>query len=92
MKLLISLLLLLAFRLLPLVSCFPRAYFSPPSLTSITDGKLGAHGRAASLATGVPLATRGRRDMSSRVKDVVLALALCHNVSFPIKSSNRVGN
>ncbi len=27
------------------------------------------------------LAGRGRRDMSSRVKDVVLALALCHNVS-----------
>lgn len=26
------------------------------------------------------MATRGRRDMSSRVKDVVLALGLCHNV------------
>ncbi|KDE04200.1 phospholipid-translocating ATPase [Microbotryum lychnidis-dioicae p1A1 Lamole] len=33
------------------------------------------------LTTGVALATRGRRDMSSRVKDVVLALALCHNVT-----------
>ncbi|KAI5476520.1 phospholipid-translocating ATPase, partial [Pseudohyphozyma bogoriensis] len=33
------------------------------------------------LATGVALATRGRRDMSSRVKDIVLALALCHNVT-----------
>ena len=31
--------------------------------------------------TGAQLATRGRRDMSSRVKDVVLSLALCHNVS-----------
>lgn len=32
------------------------------------------------MPTGVSLATRGRRDMSSRVKDVVLALGLCHNV------------
>ncbi|SPO36810.1 probable NEO1 - P-type ATPase, a proposed aminophospholipid translocase [Pseudozyma flocculosa] len=30
---------------------------------------------------GAMLAGRGRRDMSSRVKDVVLALALCHNVT-----------
>jgi phospholipid-translocating ATPase len=28
------------------------------------------------------MATRGRRDMSSRVRDVVLSLALCHNVRF----------
>ncbi|EMD34906.1 aminophospholipid-transporting P-type ATPase [Gelatoporia subvermispora B] len=34
-----------------------------------------------STATGVQLATRGRRDMSSRVHDVVLSLALCHNVT-----------
>lgn len=38
-----------------------------------------AHG---STATGIQLATRGRRDMSSRVRDVVLSLALCHNVRF----------
>ncbi|KPV71916.1 uncharacterized protein RHOBADRAFT_56295 [Rhodotorula graminis WP1] len=36
----------------------------------------------STLTTGVALAaTRGRRDMSSRVKDVVLALGLCHNVT-----------
>ncbi|THH33355.1 hypothetical protein EUX98_g813 [Antrodiella citrinella] len=40
-----------------------------------------AHGRKVSLQTGVQLATRGRRDMSSRVHDVVLSLALCHNVT-----------
>ncbi|KAI0651082.1 aminophospholipid-transporting P-type ATPase [Trametes meyenii] len=39
------------------------------------------HGRQNSLHTGVQLATRGRRDMSSRVHDVVLSLALCHNVT-----------
>jgi len=44
------------------------------------DGK-GAHKRGGSIATGAQLAMRGRRDMSSRVKDVVLSLALCHNVT-----------
>ncbi|KAF9804678.1 hypothetical protein IEO21_09292 [Rhodonia placenta] len=34
-----------------------------------------------STTTGAQLATRGRRDMSSRVHDVVLSLALCHNVT-----------
>lgn len=32
--------------------------------------------------TGIQFSTRGRRDMSSRLKDVVLSLALCHNVCF----------
>ncbi|KZT21321.1 protein transporter [Neolentinus lepideus HHB14362 ss-1] len=40
-----------------------------------------AHKRQGSMMTGVQLATRGRRDMSSRVKDIVLSLALCHNVT-----------
>ncbi|KAF9784605.1 aminophospholipid-transporting P-type ATPase [Thelephora terrestris] len=40
-----------------------------------------SHKRQMSLMTGAQLATRGRRDMSSRVKDVVLSLALCHNVT-----------
>lgn len=39
-----------------------------------------AHARHGSTSTGVQLATRGKRDMSSRVKDVVMNLALCHNV------------
>ncbi|GAA5989868.1 hypothetical protein JCM10908_002355 [Rhodotorula pacifica] len=39
------------------------------------------HLPAPSLSTGVALASRGRRDMSSRVKDVILALGLCHNVT-----------
>ncbi|CAL1698399.1 unnamed protein product [Somion occarium] len=34
-----------------------------------------------STVTGIQLASRGRRDMSSRVHDVVLSLALCHNVT-----------
>ncbi|KIL64320.1 hypothetical protein M378DRAFT_192664 [Amanita muscaria Koide BX008] len=39
------------------------------------------HVRHGSLATGAQMAMRGRRDMSSRVRDVVLSLALCHNVT-----------
>ena len=34
--------------------------------------------RKPSLSQGIP---RGRRDMTSRVHDAVLALATCHNVS-----------
>lgn len=42
---------------------------------------MGSQGaRSGSIATGAQLATRGRRDMSSRLRDVVLSLALCHNV------------
>ncbi|KAG2143955.1 hypothetical protein BD769DRAFT_1747670 [Suillus cothurnatus] len=40
-----------------------------------------AHARSNSIATGAQLAMRGRRDMSSRLRDVVLSLALCHNVT-----------
>ncbi|KAF8636096.1 hypothetical protein AX17_003801 [Amanita inopinata Kibby_2008] len=40
-----------------------------------------AHFRHGSLTTGAQMATRGRRDMSSRVRDVVMSLALCHNVT-----------
>ena len=45
------------------------------------EATAASEARKASLATGAMLATRGRRDMFSRVRDVVLALALCHNVS-----------
>jgi phospholipid-translocating ATPase len=37
--------------------------------------------RKSSLPTGAMLGNRGKRDLSSRVKDTILALALCHNVS-----------
>jgi len=47
---------------------------------SLAFGATGEHHRQGSMATGAQLATRGRRDMSSRVRDVVLSLALCHNV------------
>jgi phospholipid-translocating ATPase len=55
---------------------FPLVFPALPTYSIFT-----AHKRQTSLLTGAQLATRGRRDMSSRVKDVVLSLALCHNVS-----------
>lgn len=39
------------------------------------------------LAAGGMFGSRGRRDMSLRVKDVVMALALCHNVT-PVDDSD----
>ncbi|GAA5902963.1 aminophospholipid-translocating P4-type ATPase NEO1 [Sporobolomyces salmoneus] len=43
---------------------------------------LGEKPATGTLTTGVAIASsRGRRDMSSRVKDIVLALGLCHNVT-----------
>jgi phospholipid-translocating ATPase len=47
----------------------------------VAFGVSGEHVRQASSSTGAQLATRGRRDLSSRVRDVVLSLALCHNAS-----------
>ncbi|KAE8258379.1 hypothetical protein A4X13_0g1710 [Tilletia indica] len=44
-------------------------------------------GQALLATAGAVIGGRGRRDMSSRVKDVVLALALCHNVT-PIKNDD----
>ncbi|EJU00637.1 phospholipid-translocating P-type ATPase [Dacryopinax primogenitus] len=37
--------------------------------------------RAGNTFTGAAVASRGRRDMSTRVRDVILSLALCHNVT-----------
>ncbi|KAH9002856.1 phospholipid-translocating P-type ATPase [Lactarius deliciosus] len=48
---------------------------------STAFGADAAHARHGSLSTGIQLATRGRRDISARVRDVVLSLALCHNVT-----------
>nr|GAT57602.1 predicted protein [Mycena chlorophos] len=48
---------------------------------ALAFGAEKSHRKTGSLATGAQLASRGRRDMSSRVRDVVLSLALCHNVT-----------
>lgn len=51
-----------------------------PLLIICAHPSLATHAKHGSLSTGIQLATRGRRDISARVRDVVLSLALCHNV------------
>lgn len=46
--------------------------------------------KSSGLPTGAGLASRGRRDMSSRVKDVILGLGLCHNVTPVINDDESV--
>lgn len=48
----------------------------------VAFGGSGEHLGQPSMSTGAQMATRGRRDLSSRVRDVVLSLALCHNASW----------
>ncbi|KAI8049231.1 hypothetical protein BDF22DRAFT_195005 [Syncephalis plumigaleata] len=54
--------------------------FSADSMDEVSNHLVEAFHRE-----GTDMATRVRRDMSARVKDVALALALCHNVT-PIES------
>ncbi|CED82734.1 aminophospholipid-transporting p-type atpase [Phaffia rhodozyma] len=50
----------------------------------------GTHARHGSgLVTGAVLASRGRRDMASKVNDAVLALAVCHNVT-PVEGDGEI--
>ena len=56
----------------------------------LTNNTSTAQKRQMSLMTGAQLAIRGRRDMSLRVKDVVLSLALCHNVSVTLGQARPV--
>lgn len=53
---------------------------------AVAYGQAGSHVRQGSV-TGAQLATRGRRDISSRVRDVILSLALCHNVT-PVQNED----
>ncbi|EGG00609.1 putative aminophospholipid translocase [Melampsora larici-populina 98AG31] len=50
------------------------AFGADPAMVTTQSG-------GGSLPTGASLALRGRRDMTSRVRDVILGLALCHNVT-----------
>ncbi|KAL1720186.1 hypothetical protein EV715DRAFT_250515 [Schizophyllum commune] len=49
------------------------------------------HPSKCHMMTGAQIAGRGRRDMSSRVRDVVLSLALCHNVTPVTNDDGSVG-
>ncbi|KAN0065397.1 putative aminophospholipid-translocase [Thecaphora frezii] len=55
-----------------------------------TPAKAKSSTSSGLTTAGAMLAGRGRRDMSSRVKDVVLALALCHNVTPVVEEDGSV--
>ncbi|KAI0316941.1 aminophospholipid-transporting P-type ATPase [Amylostereum chailletii] len=55
--------------------------FGADSMDEVALQLATTFGSTEEQATGAQLATRGRRDMSHRVHDVVLSLALCHNVT-----------
>jgi hypothetical protein len=59
----------------------PGLFASSLRINSRLTKSIATPNRRTSVPTGMQLASRGRRDMSSRVRDVVLSLALCHNVS-----------
>ncbi|GAA95919.1 uncharacterized protein L969DRAFT_84487 [Mixia osmundae IAM 14324] len=50
----------------------------------------GTEDTQQSLLSGPGMASRGRRDMSSRLRDIVLGLALCHNVTPVIEEDGSV--
>ncbi|CAG8497306.1 89_t:CDS:10 [Rhizophagus irregularis] len=56
--------------------------------TSTIPEELGHVQRTSRTATSTILVGKSRRDMSSRIKDIVFALALCHNVTPVIESDD----
>ncbi|SNX82093.1 probable NEO1 - P-type ATPase, a proposed aminophospholipid translocase [Melanopsichium pennsylvanicum] len=62
----------------------------PMSPIKSTPGGATTQQQLSLTTAGVMLAGRGRRDMSSRVKDVVLALALCHNVTPVVEADGSI--
>ncbi|KAF8335952.1 uncharacterized protein EI90DRAFT_2912529 [Cantharellus anzutake] len=57
---------------------------------AFSDGREAKGLPLPTLPAGVQLAGRGRRDMTSRIRDVALALALCHNVTPVINDDGTV--
>ncbi|CAG8503587.1 1121_t:CDS:10 [Cetraspora pellucida] len=51
------------------------------SMDEITSQLAAAFGKAKASGPSATMTGKGRRDMSSRIRDIVLALALCHNVT-----------
>lgn len=61
----------------------PGQYYldSQHSWLSIADNMNTEHIRRQSSVSGTAKASKGRRDISARLRDAVMALATCHNVS-----------
>jgi phospholipid-translocating ATPase len=70
------------------VAAYIRQGFSAPSSSDGRHTSMLITPSSTYVATSTATATRTRREIGTRVRDVVLALALCHNVTPTIEEYN----
>lgn len=70
------------------VASYIKQGFSVPASTDPNQPSILITPSSTFLATTTATATRTRREIGSRVRDVVLALAICHNVTPTIEDEN----
>ncbi|KAH6684707.1 P-type ATPase-like protein [Halenospora varia] len=70
------------------VASYIKQGFSVPAPTDPSQPSILITPSSTFLATTTATATRTRREIGSRVRDVVLALAICHNVTPTIEEEN----
>jgi phospholipid-translocating ATPase len=63
------------------VASYIKQGFSVPPSTDVNQPSVLITPSSTFVATSTGVASRSRREIGSRVRDVVLALALCHNVT-----------
>lgn len=70
------------------VASYIKQGFSVPATTEVNQPSTLITPSSTFVASTTVTATRTRREIGSRVRDVVLALALCHNVTPTIEEEN----
>ena len=70
------------------VASYIKQGFSVPASTDINQPSMLITPSSTYVASTTVTATRTRREIGSRVRDVVLALAICHNVTPQIEEEN----
>ena len=70
------------------VASYTRQAFSTSSSNSTTSSTLVTPSSTYTAPSNTATATRTRREIGSRVRDLVLALALCHNVTPTSETEN----
>jgi phospholipid-translocating ATPase len=70
------------------VASYVKQGFSVPASTDVNQTSMLITPSSTYVASTTVTATRTRREIGSRVRDVVLALAICHNVTPQIEEEN----
>jgi phospholipid-translocating ATPase len=70
------------------VASYIKQGFSVPASTDVSQPSVLITPSSTFVASTTVSATRTRREIGSRVRDVVLALAICHNVTPTIEEEN----